>query len=476
MILLSPLSSIAADGLRGPALHILLPMTAILVVFGILSGKFILHVIEESRARAELIDRLEESQAEVARLSREAGTAAERERLAREIHDTLAQGFTSIVTLTEAIESELDTDPAAARRHVELAARTARENLAEARTMVAALAPADLASGSLVDAVRRQAGRLADETGVSVEYEVDGALPAIGMAGEVVLLRGAQEALNNVRRHAAASSVSVRLSLVDDAVRLFVRDDGVGFDPDGVSGFGLARHAVPGRAGGWHTERPERPERHRTHPGGAGLIRIMLVDDHPVVREGLRGMLEAEPDLTVVGEAGSGDEAVALDRVALPDVVLMDLRMPGLDGVGATKRILREQPGRRIVVLTTYETDADILRAVEAGASGYLLKDASRTELANAIRAASRGETVLAPSVAGKLVNRVRNPEPQSLSAREVEVLRLVAKGGTNADIGRALHISEATVKTHLLRVFGKLGVSDRTAAVTTAMARNLLG
>lgn len=148
VILLSPLSSIAADGLRGPALHILLPMTAILVVFGILSGKFILHVIEESRARAELIDRLEESQAEVARLSREAGTAAERERLAREIHDTLAQGFTSIVTLTEAIESELDTDLAAARRHVELAARTARENLAEARTMVAALAPADLASGS----------------------------------------------------------------------------------------------------------------------------------------------------------------------------------------------------------------------------------------------------------------------------------------------------------------------------------------
>jgi DNA-binding NarL/FixJ family response regulator len=206
------------------------------------------------------------------------------------------------------------------------------------------------------------------------------------------------------------------------------------------------------------------------------VIRIMLVDDHPVVREGLRGMLEAEPDLTVVGEAGSGDEAVALDRVARPDVVLMDLRMPGLDGVGATRRILREQPGRRIVVLTTFETDADILRAVEAGASGYLLKDASRTELANAIRAAARGETVLAPSVAGKLVNRVRNPEPQPpLSAREVEVLRLVAKGGTNADIGRALHISEATVKTHLLRVFGKLGVSDRTAAVTTAMSRNLL-
>ncbi|AUI61913.1 response regulator transcription factor [Amycolatopsis sp. BJA-103] len=206
------------------------------------------------------------------------------------------------------------------------------------------------------------------------------------------------------------------------------------------------------------------------------MITIMLVDDHPVVREGLRGMLEAEPDLSVIGEAGSGDEAVALSRVKQPDVILMDLRMPGLDGVGATRKILADRPGQRVVVLTTYETDADILRAVEAGASGYLLKDASRTELAGAIRAASRGETVLAPSVAGKLVNRVRNPTASPLSAREIEVLRLVAQGNTNADIGRALHISEATVKTHLLRVFGKLDVSDRTAAVTTAMRLGLLG
>jgi DNA-binding NarL/FixJ family response regulator len=206
------------------------------------------------------------------------------------------------------------------------------------------------------------------------------------------------------------------------------------------------------------------------------MITVLLVDDHPVVREGLRGMLAAEADLDVIGEAGSGDEAVVLAGVKRPDVILMDLRMPGLDGVGATRKILGERPRQRVVVLTTYETDADILRAVEAGAAGYLLKDASRTELADAIRAASRGETVLAPSVAGKLVDRVRNPAPQPLSAREIEVLRLVAGGATNADVGRALHISEATVKTHLLRVFTKLDVSDRTAAVTTAMSRGLLG
>ena len=205
------------------------------------------------------------------------------------------------------------------------------------------------------------------------------------------------------------------------------------------------------------------------------MIRVMLVDDHPVVREGLRGMLEAEPDLTVVSEAGSGEEAVALARSVAADVILMDLRMRDLDGVGATERILAEHPARKVVVLTTYETDADILRAVEAGAAGYLLKDASRTDLANAIRAAARGETVLAPSVAGRLVNQVRRPVPQTLSAREVEVLGLVAKGLTNADIGRALHIAEATVKTHLLRTFAKLEVSDRTAAVTTAMSLGLL-
>ncbi|RZS40986.1 LuxR family two component transcriptional regulator [Herbihabitans rhizosphaerae] len=201
----------------------------------------------------------------------------------------------------------------------------------------------------------------------------------------------------------------------------------------------------------------------------------MLVDDHPVVREGLRGMLEAEPDLTVVAEAGSGDEAIAVAAVAKPDVILMDLRMPGVDGVGATERILATGSAAKIVVLTTYETDADILRAVEAGAAGYLLKDASRADLAGAVRAAARGETVLAPSVAGRLVRQVRNPSAPTLSGRETEVLALVATGLTNADIGRALHISEATVKTHLLRVFGKLDVSDRTAAVTTAMSLGLL-
>ncbi|MEN3536168.1 response regulator transcription factor [Microbispora sp. ZYX-F-249] len=205
------------------------------------------------------------------------------------------------------------------------------------------------------------------------------------------------------------------------------------------------------------------------------MVRVLIVDDHPVVREGLRGMLESDPAITVAGEAGSGEEAVARASALAPDVVLMDLRMPGGDGVNATTRILAARPETRVIVLTTYETDQDIVRAVEAGAAGYLLKDTSRADLIAAIAAAARGETVLSPSVATKLVTRLRAPAATALSRRETEVLALVARGLTNAEIGRALFISETTVKTHLLRVFAKLDVSDRTAAVTTALARGLM-
>ncbi|WP_406638888.1 sensor histidine kinase [Amycolatopsis sp. WGS_07] len=239
LILLEPVSAVLNDGWDNQLLSVLLPMTAILIVFSVLAGKFTSDVLKQSRARADLIRELESSQAEVARLSREAGTAAERERLAREIHDTLAQGFTSIITLTQAIESELDTDLSTVRKHLALAGRTARENLAEARAMVAALAPSDLATGSLPEAVRRQADRLAEEIGVPVEYEVDD-LPTLPTAVEVVLLRAAQEALSNVRKHSGATLVRVRLSAVDGAIRLRVEDNGCGFTPDSDgAGFGL---------------------------------------------------------------------------------------------------------------------------------------------------------------------------------------------------------------------------------------------
>lgn len=199
------------------------------------------------------------------------------------------------------------------------------------------------------------------------------------------------------------------------------------------------------------------------------MLRVLIVDDHPVVREGLRGMLEREPDIEVVGEAGSGGEAVAVVPLLRPDVVLMDLRMPGGDGAEAIARL---GAGERVLVLTTYEDDGEILRAVAAGAAGYLLKDVSRADLAAAVRAVARGETVLSPSVARLLDARREAP---ALSEREREVLELVAEGLTNAAIGRRLYIGEATVKTYLLRVYAKLGVSDRTSAVLAALDLGLV-
>jgi DNA-binding NarL/FixJ family response regulator len=204
-----------------------------------------------------------------------------------------------------------------------------------------------------------------------------------------------------------------------------------------------------------------------------------VVDDHPIVRSGLVGLLDVEADMEIVGEAGDGEEALTRVAALAPDVVLMDLRMPRLDGVGATARITADFPLSRVLVLTTYDTDADILRAVEAGATGYLLKDTPRQQLVDAVRAASRGETVLAPPVAARLVSRLRTPAPDQvvnpLTPREVEVLRAVARGLSNAEIGRELFIGEATVKTHLLRAFAKLEVDDRTRAVTTAMELGIL-
>ena len=203
-------------------------------------------------------------------------------------------------------------------------------------------------------------------------------------------------------------------------------------------------------------------------------LRVLLADDHPVVRSGLAGLLAVEPDIEVVGEVADGAAAVQAAGELLPDLVLMDLRMPVLDGAAATARIVAEHPGVRVLVLTTYETDADILRAVEAGATGYLLKDTPREQLVAGVRAAARGESALSPSVASRLVQQVRG-EADRLTARELEVLGRVAQGLSNAAIGRELFIAEATVKTHLLRAFGKLGVDDRTAAVTVAMQRGLL-
>ncbi|MFE9651305.1 response regulator [Streptomyces sp. NPDC006365] len=205
-------------------------------------------------------------------------------------------------------------------------------------------------------------------------------------------------------------------------------------------------------------------------------ITLLIVDDHPVVRDGLRGMFESAPGFTVLGEASNGVEAVNLAHALDPDVVLMDLRMPGGNGVEAIAELTRQGARAKILVLTTYDTDSDTLPAIEAGATGYLLKDAPREELFSAVRAAAQGRTVLSPAVASRLVSAVRAPANEPLSAREREVLALVAKGTSNREIARVLFISEATVKTHLTHLYAKLGVKDRAAAVAVGYDRGILG
>ncbi|MEE1816368.1 response regulator transcription factor [Streptomyces sp. SP18ES09] len=204
-------------------------------------------------------------------------------------------------------------------------------------------------------------------------------------------------------------------------------------------------------------------------------LRVVVVDDHAVMRAGVVSLLAPVPDVTVVGEAGDGREAVGLVERLAPDVALVDLRMPVMDGVEATAAITAGAAPTRVLILTTYDTDVEIERAVEAGAVGYLLKDTTADQLAEAVRSAARGQTVLAPRVAERLVALMRRPAPVVLTAREQDVLGAVADGLSNAEIGRRLVIAEATVKTHLLRVFAKLDVSDRTHAVVVALERGLL-
>lgn len=204
-------------------------------------------------------------------------------------------------------------------------------------------------------------------------------------------------------------------------------------------------------------------------------IRLVIADDHPVVRAGLKGMLVSQADFTVVGEASSGLEAVELTERLQPDVVIMDLRMARMDGTAAIAQICQRRLTTPVLVLTTYDSDTDIRRAIEAGATGYLLKDASREQLFAAIRAVAQGKAAFSSDVATRLVHHLQMPATDVLSQRELEVLAFVARGASNKEAARSLHISEATIKSHLLRIFKKLGVEDRTAAVTVALEKGLL-
>jgi DNA-binding NarL/FixJ family response regulator len=205
------------------------------------------------------------------------------------------------------------------------------------------------------------------------------------------------------------------------------------------------------------------------------MIRLVVVDDHPIVRGGLRDTFADAEDIVVVGEAGDGAEGVERAESLAADVVLMDLRMPGTDGVAATAALRERVPSARVLILTTFDSESDVLPAIEAGAIGYLLKDALPDELTRAVRAAARGEPVLAPSVTQHLMGQVRRPGAGTLTDREREVLQLVANGHSNREAATALFIGEASIKTHLQHIYDKFGVRDRASAVAEGYRRRLL-
>lgn len=447
----------------------------ITVVVATVLSLFIGAIIGQSEERKRLIGELEATRRDLAAEERRAGVLEERGRLAREIHDTLAQGFVGIVTQLEAAEADLPFGMEATRRRLDSARRIARDNLTEARRLVAALRPEILEGASLPEALRRVAAR----------WSEGNAPPGgAGGAGERGQARPGEPCRDHPLLHGgsgvagrAGRRTGFRSRSRPNAPRGWFRDRGDA-RTSGKHGWPPAHRERTRSGNNAHDPAAAGSRTAPNAPAGGQMtrkIRVLVADDHPVVRAGMQGLLSREGDIAVVGEAADGQEAVELATLLAPDVVLMDLRMPRMDGVSAIAQIRGRRPETRVLVLTTYDTDADILRAVEAGATGYLLKDAPREQLYEAVRATASGRSSLAPAVAERLMRRAREPRREGLSSREIEVLELVRLGRSNREIARDLHVSEATVKTHLVHAFGKLGVSDRTAAVNAALERGII-
>lgn len=439
---------------------------------------------------------------------KETARLQERTRLAREIHDTLAQSLTGLVIQLEMSADLIDRDPIAARDALRRMQGVARETLEEARRSVWDLRPAGLAPGMLTEAISREMVRT-HEQGLQTSLSTEGEQPAsMDTRSEVVLLRIAQEALTNVRRHAHAHNVAVKLTYGASGARLEVADDGIGFDPTSTrgllspagGGFGLTGMQERARLAGGRMEiqtaptmgtrvsveipyqPPPEPLPSFTGPAAPGArleksrrISVLVVDDHEVVRHGIRHILARCDDLLVVGEAGDGEDAIRQIQARRPDVVLLDLQMPVLDGLGTLRRLRAEGLETTVILLSVHAKDEQIFEALRAGARGYLLKDVGREDLVRAVRTVSEGGSLLQPVVAGRLIQRLDVRASSTLTARELDVLKLLATGARNKEIAAHFFMSLNTVKFHVAHIYQKLGVQTRTEAVHAAAQRGLV-
>ena len=468
----------------------------VLIVFGGALGLGVALRVQVQRSIALAVA------AERARREQEATAQAavheERARIARELHDVVAHKVGLIVLQAGGARSVLATDPERARTALQQVEETGRQTLAEMRHLVGILRVDEGADRQPLPRLERLPA-LVDEAraaGLTVELEVEGPVVELPAGLELAAYRLIQEALTNVRKHAPTSRAQVRLCYEPDRLRIEVSDDGgpsgaVGDTALSASGLGHGligmrervqlydgrMQAGPMPGGGFRVEAVLPLSRRSLM-----TIDLIIVDDQALARAGLRMILEGQPDLRIVGEGSDGAEAVSLVRRLRPTVAILDVRMPRVDGLEATRRIVAAEPATRILILTTFDLDEYAFEALRAGASGFLLKDAPAEDIVHAVRTVARGDATLAPAVTRRLVEHyAARPRPEAfpalatLTARELEVLQLLAAGGSNAEIGDRLALSEATVKTHVGRVLDKLGVRDRVQAVIYAYESGLV-
>ena len=442
--------------------------------------------------------------------SNELAVLEERARLAREIHDTVVQSLTGIVIQLDSVADLVRQEPVAAAQELRSTGRLARDTLEEVRRCVWGLTPRDLSGCTLIEAIRAEI-ELVKAKGIQASLEVEGAeLGRADCPQKQVVLRILQEALSNVRRHSHAETVSTKVTFEPTELRLLIADDGVGFETARANvapsvnggGFGLRfMQERATRAGGSLDVRstPNRGTRIEAripagvgHEGdvrrletGSGIdgiadrtqeeIRVLIVDDHELVRRGIRYLLEGSGGVTVVGEAGDGEEAIEKIRTLAPDLTLLDVQMPKLDGVETLKRLSELGVGARTILLSAHAKDEYIFEGLRAGAKGYLLKDTARDELLNAIRVVHEGGLLLPSPIAGRLANRLGGKEDIQLTEREREVLSILATGARNKEIAEQLGVTVRTVKYHVENIYRKLDVETRTQAVKTAIERGIL-
>lgn len=442
--------------------------------------------------------------------TRELAVLEERTRLAREIHDTLAQSLIALHIQLEAAEELLDRDPVAARAEIHSARALTQDSLEEVRRSVWDLQPLALSADALAEAIERELTRTS-ELGIHTSVEVEGAEPeSIDRRSELAVLGIVKESLSNVRRHSEASSVAVRVAYTPSAIKVSISDDGVGFEPSNSQGmlsptsggFGLTSmqerarlaggrievRSAPGMGTRIELEIPYQPPAKevqpltgpsvtvsRPQPSKIGAIRVLVVDDHEVARQGIRNIVEQADDLTVVGEAGDGPAAIGQIQALSPDVVLMDVRMPKLDGVDTLRRLRELGIDTPVILLSAYVEDEHIFEGLKAGARGYLTKDVSRHDLTQAIRTVQEGGSLLQPVIASRLIRRLDTEPATDLTEREKDVLQLLVSGARDKEIARQLSLSVNTVRFHITNIFQKLGVESRTEAVRVAHERSLL-